>query len=1151
MISVAFHRGLGVGRPLSLKRRGVIIRRMLGEVASVEHGTPVRVADGGALDPLVGPQCSLAVQLRRATGAVIGRSAELDAISQELHEATGRLAAVTLEGEPGIGKTRLLLAAAELASASGFTCVAITADEEIRGPFLVARSLFASSAIHDAAAGTPAEAAVSRVVEAISGRDERGFETLSPDAKLLRTFDLAGVAISALAGIHPLALLIDDVQWADDDTLRLLRYVVRSDADRPVFLFMTIRPDEFASVTEAVNFVADMERMGLVRRLRPGRFSSVETAELLKRVLGGPVEAASAAAMHVQSEGVPFIVEELARTHREAGTLQQIDGEWRLGRNAARLVPSAVRTLIDRRAARLPPATRSALGDAAILGRSFSLRDLRAIRVRVGEGEITSEMARAPAAGADAVAQGQPTGPGDGTDPLADHLGPAVRAGLLLPQAQGEPADYTFTHEQVRQFAASQLTAARRRQVHAAVVDLLLEGGDPAPAGLPMLAQHALAAGDTVQAARFSIDAAAAALASNAPEEALRLVEQALPVVSTPADRRVLLATRDDAFAVLRRTGERLDGLTELAALAEAMRDPKIELDVQLRRASALRMSRDEDAAAELARRVRTRAAEQGDGVTELRATLELGQALQRSPLGESFGGAAIETDLDGAEEAYRRAIELAEHLHDDHNLAAALREIGTIDFARGRAWFSGEVLSGRANELLAMLASGANIEDLILASPVGPLFVEATQVLERALGIFERLGDRTGVMSTVIAMAYAQYGTVMHFSSSARHLEEIRRVTSRLSELVTESERARLDLQMLFGVHVYSRAKVVPDLALSRGEDAHRAAKLQGDRTIEFLAAGGVAMSLLELGDVDAAERWLSLAAAAASTVPSRTRARQLETWRGMARAGAGDVEGMRRHLERAVAMATETGRASGRCEALARLAIEAARLVAAGATDPALLELVERSSAQVKELLPLLPGHAPWGAQADAALATLAIVRGDIAGAVTAGGAALQALQAGLHEDASLEIVIPAARATFAGAPPEVQGFVRGFLQSTLSRIAQGTADEAIRVRWLTGPVGRELVELAGPMEAPAPDGAAPTSAARDAGPRLDDAERRLLQLLTEGRTNAEIAAVLDIGEDDVAQRLARLQARLGTTSRAEATSLAFRGLAAVGSR
>ncbi|OGO56466.1 MAG: hypothetical protein A2V85_03735 [Chloroflexi bacterium RBG_16_72_14] len=1074
---------------------------------------------------------------------------------------------MTLEGEPGIGKTRLLLAAAELAAADGFTCVAITADEEIRGPFLVARSLFASGALKDAVAGTPAEAAVRRVAEAVSGRDEPGFETLPPDAKLLRAFDLAGVAISTLAGIRPLALLIDDVQWADDDTLRLLRYVARSDADRPVFLLLTIRPDEVASITEAVNFVADMERMGLVRRLRLGRFSSVETAELLKRVLGGAVEPASAASMHAQSEGVPFIVEELARTHREAGTLQQIDGVWRLGRNAARLMPSAVRTLIDRRAARLPARTRWVLGDAAILGRSFSLRDLRAIRARIGDAEAAPE-APPPERGraAQAAATGGAADPGDGADPLADDLAPAVLAGLVLPQQQGQPADYTFAHEQVRQFAASQQSAARRRQVHAAIVDLLLEGGDPAPAGLPMLAQHALAAGDTARAARFSIDAAMAALASNAPEEALRLVEQALPVVSTPADRRVLLATRDDALAVLRRTGERLDGLTELAALAEAMRDPAIELDVQLRRTSALRTSHDEDAAAELARRVRARAIERGDAATELRATLELGQALLRSPLGESFGGAAIEIDLDGAEEAYRRAIELAEQLHDDRSLAAALREQGMIDFARGRAWFAGEVIGGRANELLAAVAGGADIEALIVATPIGPLLVEATEVLDRALAIFERLGDRTGVMSTVIAMAYARYGPTMHLSSSARHLEEIRRVTSRLSEVVTESERDRLDLQMLFGVHVYARAKVVPDVALARGEDAHRAARLQGDRSIEFLAAGGVAMTLLELGDVDGAERWLGMAAAAASMAPSRSRARQLEAWRGMVSAGAGDAEGAIRHLERAVAIATEGGRASARCEALAQLALTAAGLVAGGTADgsaargsaagegaspdTALAELVERSAAQVHALRSLLPGHAPWGAQADVALATVALGRGDVEVAVMAAGAAFGALQANLHEDTSLEIVIPAARALFAGGPPDVQGFVRGYLQATVSRIAQGTADEAIRVRWLTGPVGRELVALAGPVEPPAA-GAAEPGVAPDAAPSLDEAERRLLQLLTEGRTNAEIAAELGVHEDDVAQRLAHVQARLGASSRAEATSLAFRGLAAVGSR
>ena len=267
------------------------------------------------------------------------------------------------------------------------------------------------------------------------------------------------------------------------------------------------------------------------------------------------------------------------------------------------------------------------------------------------------------------------------------------------------------------------------------------------------------------------------------------------------------------------------------------------------------------------------------------------------------------------------------------------------------------------------------------------------------------------------------------------------------------------------------------------------------------------------------------------------------------MVRAAADDADGAIRHLEHAIAIATESGRTSARCEALARLALVAAALASGEPADPR-AEVAERSATQVKELLPLLPGHASWGAQADAALATLALHRGDVEAAATAAGAAIQALQNGLHEDTSLDILIPAARAVFAGAPPEVQGFMRNHLRSTLTRIAQGTADESIRVRWLRGPIGRQLIELADVDESVAGAVVGP-AATDDSQPELDDAERRLLQLLTEGRTNAEIATDLDLGETEVAQRLVRLQARLGASSRAEATSLAFRGLAAVGSR
>ncbi|HEX5239469.1 MAG TPA: LuxR C-terminal-related transcriptional regulator, partial [Candidatus Limnocylindrales bacterium] len=892
-----------------------------------------------------------------------------------------------------------------------------------------------------------------------------------------------------------------------------------------------IRPDEFAQVTEAVNFVADMERMGLVRRLRPGRLTPTETAELLARVLGGPVDGPSAAAMHAQSEGVPFIVEEIARAHRDAGTLQELDGRWRLGRNAARLLPAAVRTLIHRRSSRLPKRAQELLGDAGVLGRSFSLKDLRAVETRV-ESE-----------------------PEPGT--LADELRPAVEAGLLLPHPAGDAADFTFTHEQVRQFAIGQLSTVRRRQVHAAVVDLLTEGGEPAAEGLPMLAQHALAAGDTSRAARFSIEAASAALASNAPEEALRLVEAALPVVATPADRRTLLLTRDDAFAALRKTDDRLQGLTELAALAEAMRDSAMELDVQLRRASALRMAHDEDAAAELAKRVRTRAAERGDAAVELRATLEQGQALLRTPIGEGYGVATTEVDLEGGEEAYRHAVELAEQLGDDRSLAAALREVAMVDLTRSRDWFAGEVASGRVFEHMARLSAGETIDDLLPTFSIAPVIHEAVGLLERALSIYERLGDRTGQMSTVIGMAYVNYAPLIHLTSSARHLEEIRRVRSRLDEMVTESERARQELQMLYGVHVYARAKIVPDLAVQRGEEAHRAARIQGDRAIEFAAAGGVALSYLDLGDLAAAEKWLGLAATAAAAAPARARARQLEAWRGRVRGAAGNAEEMRRHFERAIAMATEDRKAAARCELIARLALEASRLGAAATPpDESLLEHAESSASQAKELALLLPGRAPWGAYADAALARVRLARGDTAGAAQAAGAVVQYITEAVREDVFPEILLPAARALLAGGPPDAQDFIRTYLRLTLSKVAQGTVDESIRVRWLRGPVGRELVELAGPMDALAPPAAAPAAAnghepAPAAAAPFDDIERSLLGLLTQGQTNAEMAASLGLTEEEVSTRLARLLARLGASSRAEATSLAFRGLAPVGAR
>ncbi|HYY08076.1 MAG TPA: ATP-binding protein, partial [Actinomycetota bacterium] len=191
--------------------------------------------------------------LEHRTGrAVVGRPMELRAIEDAMMAAEGgRLSAITVEGEPGIGKTRLLLAAREVAESKGFLSIAVAADEELRGPFLLARSIVGAPELHDAIPGSPAGEAVAAASSALTGRDDPAFAGMAPDQRLLRSFDLATIAIRALTAERPLALLIDDLQWADEDSLRLLRYVIRTEGGSPIFLLFAVRPEELATLTEA------------------------------------------------------------------------------------------------------------------------------------------------------------------------------------------------------------------------------------------------------------------------------------------------------------------------------------------------------------------------------------------------------------------------------------------------------------------------------------------------------------------------------------------------------------------------------------------------------------------------------------------------------------------------------------------------------------------------------------------------------------------------------------------------------------------------------------------------------------------------------------------------------------------------------------
>ncbi|HLF69486.1 MAG TPA: adenylate/guanylate cyclase domain-containing protein, partial [Actinomycetota bacterium] len=288
-------------------------------------------------------------ELPRALAPIVGRASELAAIDEELERVTtGTLRVLAFEGEAGIGKTRLLEAAAVAAKSKDLAVLRVGADEELRGPFFIFRALFATAEAEAVAEEAVALEALDRAKDALAGRDAGHQAGLSPQEQMLHVFDEVASAIRALASGSPLALLLDDVQWADEDSLRLLRYIARTIAASPILVLMTVREQVESPTGGTAHLLADLDRMHLARRVRLPRFSKKQTAELLRNLLGSPVAEQTLDMLHGRAEGVPFFVEEFARTYRESKALQQVGETWVMTQLTGPSVPASVQSLIER-----------------------------------------------------------------------------------------------------------------------------------------------------------------------------------------------------------------------------------------------------------------------------------------------------------------------------------------------------------------------------------------------------------------------------------------------------------------------------------------------------------------------------------------------------------------------------------------------------------------------------------------------------------------------------------------------------------------------------------------------------------------------------------------------------------------------------------
>lgn len=479
------------------------------------------------------PAAPPVVERRRATDRApfVGRDAELTALAHHLRLATagsGRVVAVL--GEAGVGKTRLTEELIARVPPDGVL--------HLRG-----RSYESSGALPLALwaeALQPQAAGSIRELQSLGHFWARNLETLFPDlgrprarsargGDRLRLFEALAHFVRWLAAGRTVLVVLEDLHWADDMSLRLLAFLGRRLAAWPVLVVATARVEELAECGVAT--FGELARERRLHQLPLGPLSIDDTAALVRSLVAPGIAAPDLAGLlaHVWrvSEGNPFVTTETMRTVQPGRV-----PPWESG--AA--LPETVRAMTRSRLQRLNDPARRLMAIAAVVGREFDFALLHR------------------ASGSDELA-------------TAEAVEELVRAHLLRERADR----FEIVHDRVRQVVAEDLLPARRRALHVAVARALEAlHHDRLEDHSADLARHHHAAGIWDKAVTYLRMAGAQAASRGAYREAVSFFERALvDLARLPRSRQTLELAVDLRFDLR----DWLMPLGELSRLAVYVRE--------------------------------------------------------------------------------------------------------------------------------------------------------------------------------------------------------------------------------------------------------------------------------------------------------------------------------------------------------------------------------------------------------------------------------------------------------------------------------------------------------------------------------------------------------------------------------------------------
>ncbi len=410
----------------------------------------------------------------RARRSLVGRDAEWQALLDAYGAVRTDGVLVAIEGETGIGKSRLAEELLGWAREQGAVAVGVRCFQQEAGLEFGTAIELVRAAVREgdpSAVDTAAAAEAARIVPELGTPPTPSLD--DPGAQA-RFFDgLARTILSAAAGSRPAVLLVDDVHWADPPSLELLAYVLRRLRGNPVLVVSTWSPEETPPQHPARLMLADAAREGLARTISPSRLRPKDVAEL---AAGASEELVSR--LYVETQGIPFFVVEYLDARADEGA------DWP--------VPPGIRDLLEARIAASGELAAQVLAAGAVIGRSFALETVRDVS-------------------------------GRGDDETVAALDELTGRGILT-ESEGA---YDFRHEQTRSVAYERTSRGRRRLLHRRAAETLAARLDAAALSATV-AQHFRLAGKDVEAAVWFATAGERARDLYANSEALAHFRDAL-----------------------------------------------------------------------------------------------------------------------------------------------------------------------------------------------------------------------------------------------------------------------------------------------------------------------------------------------------------------------------------------------------------------------------------------------------------------------------------------------------------------------------------------------------------------------------------------------------------------------------------------------